>query len=141
MTRLDFLQLLGLGAAATCLGCLGACGKDQPAGPTPAVVDFTLDLNAPANAALARAGGYRYEQGVLVARTVAGAYVAVSQYCTHAGTTLVYQSGTDHFYCSNHAAEFLTTGAVARAPRSGAATALKAYAVTLLPGNQLRVQG
>ena len=60
MNRKEFLEKLGLGAAFVLTSvCLGSCGKDDelPLTPTDSV-DFTLDLNDPANANLAINGGY-----------------------------------------------------------------------------------
>ena len=73
MDRKEFLSQLGLGSAAVFMGaCMAGCGKE---GAAPARVDFTLDLSAPANAALNTPGGFVYNQGVIVARTQQNAYI------------------------------------------------------------------
>ena len=128
MTRPDFLTLLSLGAGAALTGCLGGCKKDDPS-----PVDFTLDLNDAANAALGAAGGYVYRgpnDGVIVARTAAGTYVAAARQCTHQQTSLEFRGGSGVYHCPNHGAEFSPAGAVVRQPSTGSATGLAVYTVT-----------
>lgn len=136
MDRKEFLSVFGMGAVAVvCTYCLGGCKQDNNPISAPANVDFTLDLTNPAYAALRTNGGYVYNGGVIVARTVAGTYVAVSQACTHQGTTVIYDPGGNQFYCQAHGSTFATTGAVTRGP---APSPLMAYKTTLT-GNSLRV--
>lgn len=136
MDRKEFLSLLGISSAALAVSyCFGGC---QPLnnGPTaPTNVDFTLDLTNSANSALNSNGGYIYHNGVIVARTVSGSYVAVSQYCTHAGGTVVFDSNINDFYCPVHGSVFATNGSVINGP---APSALVKYN-TLLAGSSLRV--
>jgi cytochrome b6-f complex iron-sulfur subunit len=73
--------------------------------------------------------------GIIVARTTSGAYLAVSQACTHEGTTVTYQLNGDRFFCPNHGSTFSTTGAVLNGPANRALTQYK----TSLAGNNLRV--
>ncbi len=136
MDRKEFLSTLGLGAAAfVCSYCLTGCQPlDNPI-TAPTNVDFTLDLTAPANAALKSNGGYLYNAGVIVARTTTGAYVAVSQKCTHQGSNVQYVSSDNSFYCPSHGSDFATSGAVNRGPAS---SSLAAYHTTL-NGTSLRV--
>lgn len=112
MDRKEFLALIGGGAAVFSLGsCLQSCTKvNQPS------VDFTINLSDPAYAVLKTAGGYMYANGVIVAHTISGAYVAVSQTCTHGGTNVVYETGKDNFYCPTHFATFTTSGVVKAGP-------------------------
>lgn len=136
MDRKEFLNLLGISSAAFILSrCLEGCQpmNDIPSAPTN--VDFTLDLTASANSALNSNGGYLYKGGVIVARTIAGAYVAVSQYCTHAGGTVVYNPRGDAFYCPVHGSSFSDNGSVIGGP---APSALLKYN-TSLSGTSLRV--
>ncbi len=134
MDRKEFLSMLGFGAAAiACGNCLGCSTKDQVTAPTG--VDFTLDLNAPANAPLHSNGGYVYNDNVIVARTLAGAYVALSQSCTHAGTTVQFDGPNDRFHCPAHGSNFRTDGSVINGP---AASPLQKYN-TSLSGSSLRV--
>jgi cytochrome b6-f complex iron-sulfur subunit len=115
---------------------LGSC-KKTGSSPAAASVDFTLNLNDAANAALKNNGGYIYSQGVIIARTLAGAYIAVSQYCTHQGVTVVYQGSGNDFFCNAHGSSFSTAGAVTGGPASGN---LKSYS-TSLSGTNLRIWG
>ena len=147
MKRDEFLHLFGFGAAILLTGCLGSCSgradSPQPGGasaPGAGPVDFTLDLNDPANARLNDpAFGYVYGAGggVIVAKTAAGAYVALSSACTHQGTTVDFQLGTNQFHCPNHGSLFNTSGAVAQGPAMGA---LKSYVVSQA-GSVLRIRG
>ena len=137
MKRQEFIHLFGFGAAMVLSGCLGSCAsktddpKPAPApGPGTGAIDFTLDLAAPANARLNDpALGYVYGAGgqVIVAKTVAGTYVALAAACTHQGTTVVFQTSSDGFYCPGHGSLFTNGGAVVIGP---AAIALRKYTVT-----------
>jgi cytochrome b6-f complex iron-sulfur subunit len=136
MDRKEFLSTLGLGAAAlACSYCLNGCKPlDNPI-TAPTNVDFTLDLTSPANAALNTNGGYLYQGGVIVARTASGTYVALSQTCTHAGSTVQYVEGSNRFYCPSHGSNFGTDGSVVNGPAS---SPLARY-ITTLTGTSLRV--
>lgn len=134
MNRKEFISTVGMGAMAlACSYCLGCKTQDPISAPTN--VDFTLDLTNPAYAALKTNGGYLYNGGVIVARTTSGAYVALSQACTHEGTAVVYLPANNQFYCQAHGSTFATNGAVTRGP---AGSPLVAYKTTLT-GNSLRV--
>lgn len=141
MDRKDFFKLMG-GSAATVLmfNCLGCSKGSSDPGTNSAVtgptgIDFTLDLSATANASLATNGGYLVSQGVLVARTSAGAYIAVQQSCTHESYALVYQGGSARFYCNNHGSAFTEKGVVVNAPANRNLTVYN----TTLTGTSLRV--
>ncbi len=72
-------------------------------------VDFTLDLTLSDNASLRSPGGYVVSNGVVVARTKHGRYVAASRTCTHQNNPAVeYQD--DRFVCPVHGAQFDTSG-------------------------------
>lgn len=136
MDRKEFLAQLGLTSAAVFAGaCLAGCSKDGTTPTPPARVDFTLDLTQAANAALNAAGGYVYSNNIIVARTQSNSFIAVSQVCTHEGTSVVFQGGNNRFFCPNHGATFATSGAVTNGP---ATKALASYN-TQLTGNTLRV--
>ena len=135
MKRKEFLSSLGIGAAAlTCAYCFGSCKNDNPAS-APSNADFTLDLTQSANSSLNSNGGYLYHNGVIVARTNSGAYVAVSSTCTHAGGTVFYNASTNLFHCPNHGSNFATDGSVVNGP---AGSPLAKYN-TSLNANLLRV--
>lgn len=134
MDRKEFISLVGMSAGALLLGCVSSCKKEDA---TPATVDFTLDLSLAENIALNTNGGSRIVSGVIVAKTLAGNYIAVSSACTHQGTTVNFDSANNRFNCPNHGSNFSTTGTVLNGPAS---TALKQYTVTLT-GTSLRVNG
>ena len=133
MDRKEFLSLIGLSAGAFAIqSCLNGCTKvNQPN------VDFTLDVTDPANFQLQTNGGYVYTRGVIVARVSATSYVAVSQTCTHGGSSVVYEIGKNDFFCSTHNAAFASNGQVTGGP---ATQNLKSYN-TSLTGNNLRIWG
>ena len=136
MDRKEFLTTLGLGAAAVaCSYCLNGCSPLSNPVSAPTNVDFTLDLTASANAALKTNGGYLYNGGLIVARTVSGTYVALSQLCTHAGGTVQYVPNQNLFYCPNHGSTFSTNGSVINGPATSGLTAYH----TSLSGTSLRV--
>lgn len=140
MERKEFLQQLGLtGAAIFTSYCLGGCTKDNNSGgggtPPPSDVDFTLNLADAANAALNNPGGFIYRNGIIVARTLSGTFIAVSQACTHQGATVEFQANTNRLYCPAHGSLFQTNGTVVTGPASAP---LRAYN-TSLTGNNLRI--
>lgn len=139
MTREEFLDSIGVSVAALAIVSCEACKKDSgsSSGGTsgPSNVDFTLDLTSSANSALQSNGGYMVSNGVIVARTTAGAYIAVQSSCTHESYTLIYQGSSSRFYCTNHGASFSNSGSVLNGPAS---KSLKVYNTTLT-GSSLRV--
>lgn len=140
MERQEFLRLLGTASIAVCAGCsLESCSNDSgdavPAAPTG--VDFTLDLSMTANAILTSDGGFLYKSGIIVVclNATAKTYVAVSQACTHQGTTVSFQSSSSQFVCPAHGSRFSSSGTVVQGP---AASSLHQYN-TSLTGTNLRV--
>jgi cytochrome b6-f complex iron-sulfur subunit len=73
--------------------------------------------------------------GVIVARTNLGFFLAVSAACTHEGTNVYYSSSNNNFICPNHGAKFNSTGAVTQGPASKSLTQYQ----TALSGTKLRV--
>jgi cytochrome b6-f complex iron-sulfur subunit len=139
MDRKEFLSAIGVSAASlvviNCIGCSKSSNSTGNSINGPSNVDFTLDLTASANAALLNNGGYIAFNGILVARTTAGAYIAVQQSCTHESYPLIYQPSASHFYCNNHGSAFTETGVVLNSP---ARNNLSTYKTTLT-GTSLRV--
>ncbi len=136
MERREFLSMLGIGAAGVaCLSCLDGCKTDSGLTDAPTNVDFTLDLNDPANSALKNNGGYIYKSGIIVARTTSGTYVALSMACTHAGSTVYYDAANNRFHCPNHGSNFAIDGSVINGP---AGSPLAKYNMSLT-GSSLRV--
>lgn len=133
MNRKEFLAQLGLGAAfVLTASCLGSCSGDEIAAPSG--VDFTLDLNDSANAALSNNGGFIINNRVVVARTNAGGYVAATQVCSHEGNVAVTYSN-DEFFCTVHGARFDQKGEGLNSFGSKGLTVYK----TSLNGSMLRV--
>ena len=138
MTRKEFFHKAGFGAALVLLpGCIGglasSCSKENDGGsPAPTNVDFTLDVSS---GQLATNGGFLVSNGIVVARTNTGSFLAVSASCTHEGTNVNYNAGNNDFVCPNHGAKFSSTGAVTQGPAS---SNLKSYNTTLT-GTTLRV--
>lgn len=137
MDRKEFLKQLGLTSAVIFTGaCLGGCSKSSGSTPAaPTNVDFTLSLTDSANSALNTAGGYIYKSGIIIAKTLSGSYIAVSQACTHEGGTVQFQAANNRLYCPLHGAMFQVDGTVLAGP---AKTALTVYKTTLT-GTSLRV--
>lgn len=146
MERKEFLSLLGSGTALVLsLGCLGSCGSkesDPQPNPNPnpnpggnTKKDFTLNLDEPANSSLKTKGNALRSNGVVVAFTNDGAYIAVAAICTHQGGTIGYEAGSNNFVCPNHGSAFAANGSVVTGP---ATQALKQYNTTLT-GSSLRV--
>lgn len=140
MDRKDFLAAIGMSAATLAVISCAGCAKSSspsPSGSTtgPTGIDFTLDLTLASNAALLNNGGYLASNGVLVARTTAGAYIAVQQSCTHESYPLTYQANNQHFYCNNHGSAFTEAGAVVNSPANRNLTVYK----TALNGTTLRI--
>ncbi len=137
MNRKEFFRQAGLhGAALLAISQLVSCSKSSP-GVAGGAVDFTLDLNDPANAQLGTSGGFVYKNGVIVARTSSGTYLAVSQVCTHQGATVQYDGTQNDFFCPVHGSLFAANGAVLAGPAS---TSLRQYQVSLT-GSTPRIYG
>ena len=132
ITRKEFIEQVGVGAAALMFAsCLGSCKKTSNTTTPSNSVNFTLDVST---GALATNGGFVRQNGVIVARTSSGTFVAVSSTCTHQGGTLGFSS-SNTFVCPLHGATFDTSGNVISGP---APTALQKYNTTLT-GTSLRV--
>lgn len=138
MDRKEFLAQLGLSSAAIFAGiCMSGCSKEENPGTTPAPsnVDFTLNLTESANSALNSNGGYIYKNGIIVAKTMSGTFIAASQTCTHQGGTVEFQANNNRLYCPVHGAMFQVDGTVLAGPANRALTTYK----TSVSGNTLRV--
>lgn len=129
--------MFGISAAALALTtCMNSCTK-VPTTQTAPKVDFKMDLTLAKNKALTSNGGYMYYAGVIVARTNAGAFIAVSQACTHQGVDIVFQGSASEFVCPAHGSTFGPTGSVGNGPAN---VNLKSYS-TALSGTTLHVWG
>ncbi len=139
MDRKEFLSLIGISTASfaliNCVGCSKGSDASSSTVTGPSNVNFTLDLTASANANLLTNGGYIISNKVIVARTLAGAYIAVQQSCTHESYTLIYQASNHRFYCNNHGSAFTEAGVVQNSPATKNLTTYN----TLLTGTSLKV--
>ena len=137
MDRKEFISLIGGGSISAFLVTCAGCSKGSDGGSIggPSSIDFSLDLSSSSNSALLTNGGYLAQQGVLVARTTNGTYIAVQQSCTHQNYPLIYDGSTDVFYCNNHGSAFSEKGTVLNGPAN---RNLKVYNTTL-SGTSLRV--
>jgi cytochrome b6-f complex iron-sulfur subunit len=132
--RKDFLKQVGVGFGAIMLmNCLQSCSETEIPDPDPIVgtdkVDFSIDISASGNTALQTKGGFLVvaTKKIIIARTLADTWIAVSSACTHEGTTINYRANSNDFLCPNHQSTFSATGAVTKSP---ATAALKKYNVT-----------
>ncbi len=127
--RKDFLKQVGTGFGAIVLmNCIQACSSSEIPDPTPPVntgkLDFTVDINAAGNTALKTKGGFIVNKAnnVIIARTNDDNWIAISSKCTHEQTVVDYRAASNDFKCSNHGAEFKSTGAVQKGPATSPLT-------------------
>lgn len=133
MERRKFLEQIGIGAAfALTSACLGGCKSESV---TPSNLDFTIDLNDSANAALKNNGGYVIKNGTVVAKTISGTYAAATQTCSHEGNKQIIYNGQGQWQCTVHGALFDESG---KGLNSNGSKGLAIYK-TELTGTMLRV--
>jgi nitrite reductase/ring-hydroxylating ferredoxin subunit len=139
MERRQFLESLGIGAAfVLTASCLQSCKKEETGGTTPTTtgVDFTLNIDDPANSALKVNGGFVIANGIVVAKDKDGKFVAATQTCSHAGfKTVKFDNTKNEFMCTTHGARFDTVGKGLNSEGSNGLTIFK----TTLTGSSLRV--
>ncbi|RYF72313.1 MAG: Rieske (2Fe-2S) protein [Cytophagaceae bacterium] len=140
LTRNDFMRLVGTSIGLIAFtNCVSACGKETGDPAPAATVDFTINWAKSPYSNLQPKGGYVVEQGVIIAHTLAGDFIAVSAICTHDKNTLSFQGTSNRFYCPAHQSAFSTTGAVLNGP---AVNSLKTYTVTVnQTTGDIRVKG
>jgi cytochrome b6-f complex iron-sulfur subunit len=139
MTRKEFFSKAGFGAAlilapACISGLTTSCSKEDSGTPAaaPTGVDFTVDVSS---GSLATNGGYMVSNGIVIARTNSGDFLAVSAACSHEGTSVNYVASSNNFHCPNHGANFSNTGQHLNGPGSGNLTQYN----TALNGSTLRI--
>ena len=140
MTRQEFFKLAGVGAAAAVVlpacfagGLVTSCREeDGNVAPSPTNVDFNVDVSS---GSLATNGGFMVSNGIVIARTNTGSFLAVSASCTHQGTNVNYDASGNDFVCPNHGAKFSSTGVVTNGPASKNLTSYN----TTLTGTMVRV--
>ena len=146
MERKQFLKSLGASAAfAIAFPCLHGCSSDNDEEtegntPIPTGIDFTIDLDEPANAKLADNGGFVLKNLVVIARNLEGEFVAASQVCSHQGYEEVRFVDSDGgiFYCDVHGSRFEQNGAPLNQVDGATAKTLKIFK-TELTGTMLRI--
>jgi nitrite reductase/ring-hydroxylating ferredoxin subunit len=143
MTRYEFLKSMGFTGAAL-MAALTSCVKPEdtyvpvtridlnatPTTPTTPIVPATPTTNISsitnpllkidlATSTIKTVGAYLIQSNIVVAQVSAGAYVAVTNLCTHEPKRQVYYS-EGSFFCSAHGAQFNLSGTplnnVARSP-------------------------
>lgn len=109
MDRKEFISQLGIGAAFVLTStCLGGCLRESRVVDE---VDLILDLNDPANSDLLVPGGFIVSEGVVVAQTIQGEYVAATLTCSHEQLNqITFDAGNNKWFCTAHSAEFSIDG-------------------------------
>lgn len=132
MNRKEFIEQVGKATLLiACGGCLAQCRHE----PIPQKnIDFTIDLTDYRYQNLSTEGGFIYENGILIARTIHDQYIATDAKCTHEESLVAYYP-SDIIFCGKHGSSFATDGSVIQGP---AVKALKTYK-TQLTGNKLRI--
>lgn len=136
MTRRDLIQKIVVGGAFILVTptILTNCTKVDTPAPNPnpnpgggSGNTLTIDITQAANAALNSDGGSVIKQGIIIANTGGGNYVALSSVCTHLGCTIGYSPAANNFPCPCHGSVFSATGSVVNGPAS---TALRSYTIS-----------
>lgn len=131
MTRRDLIQKVVVGGAVILVtpAILTNCSKISTPTPTPnpgpgggSGNKITIDLTNAAFTALNTAGGSVVTQGIIIANTGSGNFVALSSTCTHLGCTVGYSSVSNNFPCPCHGSVFSSSGSVVNGPASSPLT-------------------
>ena len=125
--RKDFFRLVGVSFGAIVLqNCLSGCSTSSTPEPSPTIpTDFSVNVNNANFTALRNAGGFVRTNGVIIARTQQGGFIAVSQACTHQGTAVNYVASNNTFFCPNHGSVFTSEGEVQTGPATKPLTRYK----------------
>jgi cytochrome b6-f complex iron-sulfur subunit len=107
------------------------CKKEK----TTAPVNFTLELSNSNYSALNTPGAFIYYDDVVIIRLSATTFAALSEYCTHDQSAVVYNPSIGFLVCPNCAGRYNTDGSVAFGSPSKALTKYN----TSLNGSQLTV--
>jgi cytochrome b6-f complex iron-sulfur subunit len=148
MKRNEFFSAVGISAGMLFMApVLSSCSKGltdattnpggggNPGGGAGAV-DFTLDLTSPTYSALNSNGGSIVKDNIIVARTSAGVYVALTSICSHQQfNPIAFDSVASRFHCPNHGSNFGLDGSVINGPATSALTKYN----TQLTGTNLRI--
>jgi nitrite reductase/ring-hydroxylating ferredoxin subunit len=131
MNRKEFLSQLGIGAAfVLTTSCLGSCKKETAA----TTVDMTIDLTNATFAALKNNDSYVVKDGIVIAKTKTGTYIAATVICSHDDLKQITLKN-DEWFCTEHSARFDQTG---KGLNNNGSKGLTVYKTTLT-GTSLRV--
>ncbi len=142
MDRRNFLNTMGLtGAALFATYCLGGCTKkEDDVTPDLPATGLSLDLNTAQYAGLKNNGSFVVlaNEKIVVARTNAGLYVAVTRICSHEQQEQVsYFTSPERFECGAHGAQFNTNGG---GLNSNGSKGLRTYKTEINPtGDTLKI--
>ncbi len=136
MTRTQFLSQVSRGAVSAflpiCLGTLSGCQKANISPIAPSDVNFTIDVSS---GGLSVNGGFLIKNGIVIARSNSGNFIAVSATCAHEGTKVEYDSQNNSFSCPSCGAAFNNKGQVTLGPSVKSLTGYR----TILRGNLLTI--
>jgi len=113
ITRNEFLKKLGFGGGSLmAIYCLGfsttSCAVETGAGSDE---DFLIDLSKKSFKPLSSIGGWVKVRNVVLARTGADSFAAVSAICSHEGEKKIeFRPSEKDFRCAAHGAEFDLNG-------------------------------
>jgi len=117
MDRHEFFRLVGVSVGAIVLQqCLSGCGTGKDPAPVDITQNFAVNINNTAFKPLQNVGGFVRMNGIIIARTQQGGFIAVSQACTHQGTNVNYVLADNTFLCPNHGSVFTSKGEVQKGP-------------------------
>lgn len=117
MDRQEFFRLVGVSVGVIVLQqCLSGCGTGKEPTPQETPQNFSVNVNNATFKALQNAGGFVRTNGIIIARTKDGGFIAVSQACTHEGTAVNYVLADNTFLCPNHGSVFTSMGEVQKGP-------------------------
>jgi cytochrome b6-f complex iron-sulfur subunit len=141
MKRDEFIKKVAVGGSIllTTPFIFNSCSKDESPTPDEENTGGTsiaeLDLTKSDYDNLDTIGGFVYQGNVIIIRSSASNYIALSKVCTHQGCEVGYDHANSKLPCPCHQSEFDTNGNVLKGP---ATTKLKKY-TTKLEGNKLTI--
>jgi cytochrome b6-f complex iron-sulfur subunit len=117
MDRKDFFRKAFIGGSVLIFApaVFSACTKASDALAIPGG-SSTIDLTSSAYSSLKTVGGYAYNGNVIIIRSSATNYIALSSICTHQGCTVGYSNSANKLICPCHGAVYNTSGTVLQGP-------------------------
>jgi len=119
MDRKEFFSKVLVGGSVLFLApaVFNACSKASDPAPSTGG-NTTINLTLSAFASLKTIGGSAYSGNMIIIRSSATTYIALSKICTHQGCTVEYNSSANKLMCPCHGATFNTSGTVLQGPAS-----------------------